>query len=53
MSGIKEDMMILLLYVFLTFLYEQEISLIIGLMCFMIDMSILELVEFIIKRRYK
>ena len=52
-NGIKEDIMILLVYVFLTFLYEQEISLIVGLMCFMIDMSILELVEFIIKRRYK
>ena len=52
-NGIKEDIMILLVYVFLTFLYEQDISLIVGLMCFMIDMSILELVEFIIKRRYK
>lgn len=45
--------MILLLYIFLTFFYKQDISLIIGLMAFIIDTSILELVEFIVKRRYK
>ena len=49
----EEDIMILLLCIFLTFLYEKDISLILSLMAFMIDMSILELVEFIIKRRYK
>ena len=53
MNGIREGMMILLLYVFLTFLYEQDISLILSLMAFIIDMSILDLVEFVIKRRYK
>lgn len=41
------------IYIFLTFFYNQDISLIIGLMSFMIDMSILELIEFVIKRRYK
>jgi len=52
-SGTKEGITILLLCIFLTFLYEQDISLILSLMAFIIDMSILELVEFIIKRRYK